>query len=188
MKIGKLLYGLSVIFVAVLIIGCATSGGSSGTSWKRVRMVDEVIGKWEGSVNITVPENHGSNIPETSIEVSVFIEYLKGDIEVTGGMKVDMNRFLSDWANVDSIRMVGITKDLLWEVLVEEFEKDDSMVVGGKYYITADLSGSVDEFLIDSAGYFMINDSQTQLKMVFNQAVSFGFGDTGFKEIVLNRK
>jgi len=188
MKIGKLLYGLSLVFVAVLIIGCATSGGASGASWKRVRLIDDVVGKWEGSVHITVPENHGSHIPETSIEVSVFIEYLKGDDEVTGGMKVDMNRFLTDYANGDGMRQLGLTKDHLWEIMADEFEKDDSMVVGGKYYVISDLSGSVDEFLNDSAGYFMINDSRTQLKMVFNQAVSFGFGDTGFKEIVLNRK
>lgn len=189
MKIGKLINLLSMVFV-ILVSGCATSGDSTGKSgsFKRVSAANELLGKWEGSINVAIPANKKGYIPKSSIEVSVFLEYIEGDEEINSGMKVDMNRFLTDWVNVSEVKAAGLTKDQLWEMLTEEYEEDDSMIVGGKYYITSDLSGPEENFLNDTAGYFAINEGRTQLKLVFNDPIKFGMGDSGFKEIVLNRK
>lgn len=189
MKNCKLVFVLAVI-LAASVAGCATSGNKPENivSWKTITEADEFIGKWEGSINVAIPEDKEGQIPKSSIEVSIFLEYIKNTEEINSGMKVDMNKFLTDWLKIDEIKQAGITKDQLWDFLSEEFHNHDSIEVGGRYFITADLSGTADSFLHDDTGDFYISESRTQLKIVFHEVVKFGIGDAGFTEIVLSKK
>ena len=180
------------VFLALVILlaGCATSKNVTENidSWKAISGVDEFAGRWEGSISVRVPEDKKEYIPESSIEISIFLEYIKNTTEISSGMKIDLSRFLADWENVAEMRQLGITKDQLWEMLSEAFNRDVSIRLGGKYFLTMDLSGTTDEYMSDETAEFFINNKGTRLKIVFSEVVKFDMGDSGFREIILDKK
>ncbi|MDR2596827.1 MAG: hypothetical protein LBC76_05835 [Treponema sp.] len=182
-----------ILIVTFFIFYTAQNGAAdNNTIWKKAESVNDFAGKWEGNNNINIPENTANAIPESSIEVGIFFEYIKGSDEVNANMKVNLDRFLIDWLNVPEIKGSGFTKDNLWEILINEFENniiDDKFSIGDEYYLNYDLSENADVFFFDNTdGDIFLNETGNQVKIVFNKPFSFGLGDEGFTEIILNKK
>jgi hypothetical protein len=173
--------------VAFSFFGCATQSNRADV-WRDAESLDDYVGKWEGSVVLDIPENIEGAIPKTSLEVTISFEYLQGAARVSGSMKMDLAQFLTDWSNMGAIKSAGLSKDSLWVVLVGEFQKNPDFTVGGEYFVMQDLSGDVGSFFSDESGKIQINGSGNQLKLIFSEALSFGMGDTGFTEIILDKK
>jgi hypothetical protein len=186
----KAVFNIIVISLfAFCFFGCATQGSKTGAEvWRDVKSPNDFVGKWEGSIVQGIPENPDSFMPETSIEISIAFEYIQGADMVNGIMKVDLAQFLTDWSNMSLLKPAGITIDSLWDVLLEEFSKTDEIDVGGEYFVTKDLSDKANTFFTDEAGKLQINESGNKMKLVFYEAVSFGLGDSGFTEILLDKK
>jgi hypothetical protein len=182
----------NIIFVslfAFFFFGCATQGNKTKAEvWRDVKSTNDLVGKWEGSIIQGIPENPDNFMPETSIEISIAFEYVQGADMVNGIMKVDLAQFLTDWSNMGILKAAKLTIDDLWDVLLEEFSKTDEIDIGGEYFVTKDLSDRPDTFFADAAGKLQINESGNKMKLVFYEAVSFGLGDPGFSEILLDKK
>jgi hypothetical protein len=175
-----------ISLVASFFIGCATQGNRAEV-WRDTETPNDFIGKWEGSVVQIIPKNDDNFMPETTIEITISLEYLQDAERVNGNMKVDFVRFLTDWSDVGVIKSSGMTKESLWEILTGEFGKNEEITVGGEYFITQDLSGDVDAMFSDGSK-LQINGAGNRLKLIFPEAVSFGLGDSGFSEVILNKK
>jgi len=182
---------LNVIFVFfgyLCFIGCATQNNRLGEVWNEIESIDDFIGTWEGSVVSYIPRNAENSMPESSVEISIVFEYKDGSERVDSTMKVDMDRFLNDMVNMLGA-VSGYTKDGLWALLVQEFEKNETTTIGGKYFVFMDLSDDAREFLSNNAiGKFQINKNKSQVRFLYYEAVTFGLGDTGFKEIIFHKK
>jgi hypothetical protein len=182
-------YIIIISLFAFCFFGCATQGNKAGAEvWRDVKSPNDIVGKWEGSIVQEIPENPDNFMPETSIEISISFEYIQGANMVNGIMKVDLAQFLTDWSNMGILKASGLTMDSLWEVLLGEFAKTDEIDVGGDYFVTKDLSDRPETFFADDAGKLQINGSGNKMKLVFYEAVSFGLGDAGFSEILLDKK
>jgi len=184
---------LNVIFVFcgyLCLVGCATQNNrlNEGEVWNEIGSINDFIGKWEGSTISYIPRNVENSMPESSLEVSIVFEYIDGSEKVNSFMKMDMDKFLTDWVNMLGV-VSGHTKDSLWELLVKEFEKSETIIIGGKYFVLIDLSDNARNFLSnDAAGKFQINKTKDKVRLVYYEVVTFGLGDTGFKEIIFNKK
>jgi len=185
----KWIYKFALVLI-VLMAGCATSNKKSekADSWNKVNSANEFIGTWEGSASVLIPENRDEYVPGSSIDVSIFLEYMGNTNAVNASLKKDMNRFLTDWVNVNEIKQMGIAKDQLWEMFLSGPNKDNTVTDVGNYFMVSDLSGTADDFLHEKKGAFFINGNGTQLKMVFHELVEFGMGDSGITELILNKK
>jgi len=180
------------VLITILFICYAVQNGAAdnNTIWKNAESINDFVGKWEGNNIITIPENAANAIPESSIEVGIFFEYIKGSDVVNASMKLNLNRFLTDWSNVPEIRVNGFTKDNLWEFIISVLGvMDDKFSMGGEYYVNYDLSEKADVFFFDNTdGNILINGTGNQIKLSFNKPVSFGLGDEGFTEMILSKK
>jgi hypothetical protein len=183
--------GIFVFLAVIFFTCCVTQNGRTDdiTIWKNAESVDDFIGKWEGSINILIPRDAANVIPKSSMEVSIYFEYIKGSDEVDGAMKMDLNKFLTDMLNLSEVRRSGLTKDGLWEFFIDEFENMDNFTIGGKYYVNYDLSDRADTFFFDNTeGEILINETRDKVKLVFYEALSLGIGDEGFTEIMLYKR
>jgi hypothetical protein len=183
--------GIFVFLAVFFFIFCAAQNGGTDdiTIWKNAKSVDDFIGKWEGSINILIPGDAANIIPESSMEVSIYFEYIKGYDEVNGAMKVDINKFLTDMSNLSEVRRSGLTKDGLWEIFINAFESMDNFTISEKYYVNLDISDSADTFFFDNTGgEILINETREQVKLVFYEVISLGIGDEGFTEIMLYKR
>jgi hypothetical protein len=181
---------LIIFFAAFFFFGSATQSTGMGGDriWRDVQSPNDFIGKWEGSIIQDIPKDKDNIIPQSYMEITVSLEYIQNAQKVNGYMKVDLGQFLTDWANMDVIKIAKITKDDLWEIIMWEFEKFGEIEIGGEYFVTQDLSDNPDTFFSDNAGKLQIHESGKQLKILFFEALSFGLGDTVFTEIVLDKK
>ena len=187
----SILNGIFTFFGILFFIGCSTQNNQIKRNelWYDIGSIDNLIGKWEGYRSVDIPKNEENLIPKTSIEISISLEYIKGSKEVNVSMKIDLNRFLNDWLNIEEIKETGITKNELWEILFQEFEKIEGYTIGGRYYINYDLSDNAETFLSNNSdGEFKINDTCDKIKLIFYKAMSFGLGDSGFNEMILQKK
>ena len=179
-----------VFFGYLCLVGCATQNSqiNKGEVWNEIESIDDFIGKWEGSAVAYIPRSVENSMPESSLEISFVFEYIDGSEKVDSTMTVDMDRFLTDWVKMLGV-VSGYTKDSLWELLVERFEEEEVIIIGGKYFVLMDLSGDARKFLAnDAAGKFQINTDKNKIRLIYYEAVTFGLGDTGFKEIIFNKK
>ena len=179
-----------VFFGCLCLIGCATQNSqlNKDGAWNEIESINDFIGKWEGSAVSYIPRNAENSMPESSLEVNIVFEYIDGSEKVESTMKMDMDGFLADWVKMLGV-VSGYTKDSLWELLVEQFQKEAKLIIGGKYFVLIDLSEDAKKFLSnDVAGKFQINKSKNKVRLVYYEAVTFGLGDTGFKEIIFNKK
>jgi hypothetical protein len=174
-----------VSLVAFCFIGCATQSNNTAIEvWRDVESGNDVVGKWEGSIIIDIPQNDEVFMPETSVEVTIFMEYIRDADIVNSYMKMDFARLLTDWSNMQTVKLAGLTKEDLWEAMVEGLESE-GVNIGGEYFVKQDLSDNVDTFFSDEAGKLQINTSGNKLKLVFYEAVTMGLGDSGFTEITM---
>ena len=176
-----------VLFGVIFLFGF--SQAAANENWRDLSSINDIIGKWDGYKILEIPQNYDMYLPKTSIEVSVTFEYILGSKDVIGNMKIDMNRFLTDWSNIPEMLFIGFTKDLLWELLLSEIGDFTEFTVGGKYFFNFDLSSDVHRFFeTDIYGKIQINGNGTKLRILFLDEVSFGLGDDGFNEIVLDKR
>jgi hypothetical protein len=173
--------------VAFSFFGCATQSNRADV-WRDAESLDDFVGKWEGSVVLDIPENVEGAIPKTSLGVIISFEYIKDAPRVNGSMKMDFSQFLTDWLNMPAIKEAGMTKAILWGALAGEFEKNPDFTVGGEYFVMQDLSGDAGSFFSDESGNVLINASKNKVKLIFFETLSFGLGDEGFTEIILDKK
>jgi hypothetical protein len=155
--------------------------------WEPVTAVPQLAGHWEGSTEAGIPRNRELGLPKSSIAIMITLEYTHDDPQIRITLTVDLDRFLTDWTKMDTIRDQGFTKDSLWALMVAQFEAQETLTVGGNYFIIADLSVQAADAIIapDADMSMLINPSGTQLRLVFNEKVSFGLGDEGFQEMTL---
>ena len=185
----KKLFLLSLIMV-FSFIGCATQGSvqKDSEAWNSIKSTDDCRGKWEGKVVSYIPKNEKQYIPSSSLTVYIYFEYPYNSNHVESYMKVDFNDFLSDWAGVDEIKNAGFSKESLWELLAKEFAEQEEFSNIDNYSVMYDLSDSADSFFSDSqSGKFQINNNKDKVRMIFNTALSFLPGDSGIKEIILEK-
>ena len=180
------------VFIFFILYAAQISAADNNTIWKKAESINDFAGKWEGYNIVAIPRNTANAIPESSIEVGIFFEYMEGSDNVNADMKVNLDKFMTDWSNVPEIKWSGFSKDNLWEVIINEFEDnniDDKFSISGKYYLNYDLSEKADVFFFDNTdGDILLNETGNQVKMVFNKPMSFGLGDEGFTEIILDKK
>ena len=188
-------YYLFVILIVFVLIGCSTQNNKTssneslqGKLWYEISSLDQLIGKWEGSRNVRIPKNEENFMPDSEIDIKMSIEYVKGDEKLVFNMEIDMNRFLTDCMEMDSIKEAGLSKDYLWESIIETFDEMDGFSVGGNYFVNYNLFFDEEEiFIEDSDENFVINADGDTIRITFSEAVSFGLGDEGFNEIILNK-
>ena len=192
----KLKLFLCSILGIFIFIGCSTQNNKTssneslqGKLWYEINSLDQLIGKWEGIRNVRIPKNEENFMPDSEIDVRMSIEYVKDAEKLIFSMEIDMNRFLTDCMDMDSIKEAGFSKDYLWESIIATFEKMDDFSVGGKYFVNYNIFFDAEEILLkDSDEDFVINADGNTIRMTFSEAVSFGLGDEGFTEIILNKK
>jgi hypothetical protein len=137
---------------------------------------------------MSIPANAEAGLPKSAMGVSIILDYADGAPQVKATMRVDMARFLDDFARTDAARAQGITQDMIWAMMEEQFSQQQGITVGGKYFLLGDISDTPEQMLgADSDTILEINAEATQLRLVFHESLSFGLGDAGFKEIVLNK-
>jgi hypothetical protein len=179
----------------LFFIGYATQNSTAqnnimdlAENWGNVKSINNFIGKWEGNIIQDIPRNNKDFIPNSSIETSVFLEYVQDSEVVNAYLKIDMEKFITDWSRVPQVKQAGFTKEKLWRSLVNEFKKD-KFTIGENYSLILDLSEKANTFLSDSSvGQFQINETGNKIKLIFDEIVTFGLGDSGFNEIVMNKK
>jgi len=165
------------------------SQAAANENWRDISSINELIGKWEGNRVVEIPRDTEMFIPKSAIEINVTIEYVRGSKEVNGSMRLDMNRFLTDWLNIGEIKMLGFTKDFLWELFVDALTALDDFTIGDNYTVFYDLSSDADDFFQNNSdGDIQINGNGNRIRLLFFDTVSFGLGDEGFNEIVLDRR
>jgi hypothetical protein len=176
-----------VFFGCLCLVGCATQSQlNKGEVWNEIESIDDFIGEWEGSVVSYIPRNAENSMPESSIEITVVFEYIDGAERVESTMKMDMEKLLTDLEKMLGV-VSGYTKDSLWELMVTQFEEE--AIIGEKYFVLMDLSDDARKYLAnDAAGKFQINKSKDKVRLIYYEPVTFGLGDTGFQEIIFNKK
>ena len=188
-----------VAFLAgmVLICGMAQNASANDTeNWHEPASEDDFIGRWEGHVVMQIPRNPEAFIPETSLDLSIFLEYTKNAGTVNDNLKltikVDVDRMLTDWLNEPLIKMMGLSKDDLWAFFIEgmDLHEETANMTAEKYYLSYAMSMSgIDALNNDiSLGILLINDNKTKIKLIFTGGLSLGLGDEGFSEIILDKQ
>ncbi|GHV18575.1 hypothetical protein FACS189493_8040 [Spirochaetia bacterium] len=184
-RVNALVFVLMILLTGVAAIDHGSAQTRSDT-WKKVTDVEEIAGSWEGSIKALIPGGEpNTGVPSSSITVTITLDYVKNGEQVTVIMKVDLDQLLTDLLKTDMIRDAGYTKDNLWDLLVLEFNQSDGLTIDKNYTLYSDISEPADDF-IDDETEFALNG--TSLRLTFNEPVVFGLGDTGFTEIVLNRR
>ena len=179
-----------LVFICFFYVSCATQGNRANRpeSWNVINSPDDCVGKWEGSYTSSIPRNVETLMPQSSIEMTVFIEYERGAARVNSNMKMDFDKFVTDWANTPEMEQAGYAKDGIWDLLAGEFV-NLGFIVGGKYFIYTDLSDDAGTFFsADAHGVILINDRGDKLKISFSEPISFGLGDAGISEIILYKR
>ncbi|MDR1908588.1 MAG: hypothetical protein LBQ35_01555 [Spirochaetaceae bacterium] len=157
-------------------------------AWRQVTQASELIGRWEGAVEVTIPASAEAGLPKSAIGVGISLDYDHGAPQVKATMRVDMARFLGDFARTDAARAQGVTQDMIWAMMEEQFSQQQGITVGGKYFLLGDISETPEQMLGPGSDVTLeINREAAKLRMVFREFISFGLGDEGFREIVLDK-
>jgi hypothetical protein len=165
--------------------GAALEYADAGDSWKQITQAPDLAGRWEGSVDVAIPYNPETGFPQSSLTISMVLDYEPVASGVKLTIKADLDRFLTDWANVDGLKGLGITKDILWMQIERQFQED---ITTGRYFVIVDISDSVENLLAaDSGMTIQMNQAKTRIHFLLDEAFSFGIGDEGFREIFLDK-
>jgi len=186
------------VFLAFLLICICARGvlAQTNTNWRVAEFDGDFIGRWEGRVRIPIHEDREAMMPESSIDLTLFLEYLKYQGSESANfrvsMKLDMEKFFNDFLNLPEVRSFGFTLETLWELFISDFKSMDALGSGigvQKYSISYSISESVDEFYNNSTmGTIFLNDDNTRMKLIFNEAIDTDFGGDGsITEIILNK-
>ena len=183
---------LAAVFAFVLVTNAFVQ--TRNEVWNDIASINDIVGKWEGSVVQKIPGNRQELIPDSSIEIIIYFDYVRNSKKIDITLKVDMGKFLSDWLKMDEIKALGLTRDDMWDLFLETINYYDEISDVGKYYIAMKMTMDVNLAATDSSffssdeGEFKINAGKNKLKLIFFEAISFGMGDSGFNEVILNKK
>ena len=186
-------------FLAAVFLICHAAQGviAQDAQWRKVESDNDIAGRWESEFTMNIPANKDDMIPETSFSVYMLLDYVKAAANKASAFKVtlkmDIEKFLIDYANMPELRMIGLSKDSLWEIFIDgmksALESSGEQVIVEKYYLSYTVSASIDEFLDDSArGQIFINKEKTKMKLIFNEPLSLGLNDEEIREIILTKK
>jgi len=175
-----------IAFVVFLICFTAAIGAQD---WRIISSISDLEGRWEGSFNMDVPASPGDFIPKSSInfKMNLFCTSSNYMFEIS----IDFEKLLDDFLDMPEAKGIGVTKELLWMVLVSAIE-DQTKSSGFNfstdgYTINMNLSGDSSDLISDSDEYF-INESRNMIRIVFNEKMTLGLGDEGISEIILNKR
>lgn len=191
----KSLTALFAILASIFFCFTTVQAGDDG-SWRQVNPYDDIIGKWEGTKTIAIKDE---DMPESSLNMTLSFECIKhsnDSMSATINMRIDLDKFLTDFLNSDpAMETLGIQKDDLWEQFLEAKPQFDNeyTITTGKYYINMFIadSGKIavgsNKTAIDDFNLW-INADKSQIKIIYDEPFSFGLGDEGIKELILDRK
>ena len=173
------------LIAAFFIFGLISQTFVWGQQWRNLNSQNELIGTWEGSIDIPIPFDE-SGFPEILMGVTLTIELPRGSNTVTMTGKMDMSNFLD--VLVASPDLGGLfTKDQLWAIISMEAANSSEYSIGNDYSIIFKISEPVSEFFSSDANV-QIDSSGNRIKIVFAEQLTFNFGDAGIGEIVLTKK
>jgi hypothetical protein len=133
-------------------------------------------------------------IPKSSMEIITIFEYSINtktqDADFKFFMRIDIGKFLDDFLKFPELKILGISKDYIWDIFAMAFSSMDELsgynVVVKKYYFEFSLNGKNDELVNDSSqGQILLNSNKNKMKWLFNSDISFDLGDDGFRELIL---
>jgi hypothetical protein len=180
---------LPVVLLIFLVLKPGPAALYAEDGWEKVNAAEEIAGDWEGSLDIAIPRNPGLGLPKSVININITLRYVLYEQLVHLAMRLDLDRFLTDWANLDTSTEQGLTKDFFWALLEAQFKTQAQITVGGRYFIIANLSEPpASMFSGNEQDTILIDLLHTRIRIQFHETVSFGLGDKGIEEITLYRK
>ena len=185
-----------IAFLAGIIFICGITQNAAAddiVNWHEPESDDDFVGIWVGHIVMQIPGNSEASMPESSLDVSFFLEYTKDTGNLKVNIRMDVDRLLTDWSNEPLIKQYGLTKDALWELFFAEIISGDEAenITMEKYYVSYNISvsGGVDALNYESSfGQVLFNDDKTKIKLIFYDGLSLGLGDEGFSEIILDKQ
>jgi hypothetical protein len=185
------------IALAIFLFAFSFPLNADNVNWITPVSDEDFLGRWEGRFSMDIPQLPGVNIPRTGVDVVFNIEYTK--TPAAGGIFLinwafDMERFLDALLSTPEMKALGLSKNALWDLMIAdinvdsgEFAKYDITVK--RYTVSMTETETTEEFMEDtSGGEVLISEDRTQIKLVFNERITLGFGDEGFSEVILHRR
>ncbi|MDR2516723.1 MAG: hypothetical protein LBC88_05000 [Spirochaetaceae bacterium] len=179
---GRILFVSAVLFLAA---SCATAPG--GASWRRVRTGTALEGKWTGNVTVMIPANPHQGIPATSFAITLELAVEPGSTEAAMTLTVNFEQFLDDLAAQPEAQEQGLTKQVLWTMLGQGFTRFEFTVTEDYRIIAAETEPVEDVIGGESVQSIEMSGDGTRLRYTLREPISFGIGDEGFKQIILNK-
>jgi hypothetical protein len=175
---------MRAVFFALFFFSLCAAGSAQDGSWRTVDSAADLLGSWEGTENLQIPENQEGLIPASFLKLVVKLICTKDDATIL--LEMDFTQFFTDLTALPQVKETGISKEALWEFVASQFlEMYPGMSIQG-YSITYQQVETVETFLNDDS--LMINNRRNRLKIVFPVPVNLGLGDAGLPEIVLVKK
>jgi len=176
---------------AVLLICCAVQGAFANDTWTKPTSANDITGIWEGNLSIGISRNPLAMIPESSIKLDVTLDCREAASRTNASVhftaRMDFNKFMDDFTNQPEIRLFGVTKEVLWEMLVSEMK--DENITYGKYYLIFTQSEYVDEFFLENSNeQILLNNDKTKMLLNIDFDLSMGFGNDDNSEIILTKR
>ena len=166
-------------------------------NWRTVENASDIIGRWEGSMIVPLPSGSiDEMLPDSSMDVIFAADFSRtanaNRLLFAFEIVVDLDKFLDDLLRIPEVKILGISRDTFWELFAAElssFSIPDLDIVVKKYSIGFMMSEEVEDSSMDfSQGYMLINNERTMIKLIFEEELSFGLGDEGFRELVMHKR
>ncbi|MCL2208638.1 MAG: hypothetical protein FWC19_04765 [Treponema sp.] len=172
--------------IFIFVVFFLSQGIVWGQQWETAS-IQNLPGNWEGDLNIPIPRDTSAYIPASSIKCIFSLDYTKDSSDVFFIMNVDVDKFLTDWANVNEVRRRGLKKNDLWKSIADQFRSGKKgITVGKNFNLLYNMSLPANEFFINNS--LQIDEQGNKMKIIFPEPISFGLGDKGFNEIFLDKK
>jgi hypothetical protein len=163
-------------------------------NWRRFDSVNDLVGRWEGNLTVDIPEKLNEMVPKTSMDVRTIFEYSKNTMlqntDFSLYMRIDFEKFLDDFLKFPEFKMLGLSKDVIWDVFAQNLSSMDELpdynIVIKKYYFEINYDGRIDELVNDSSrGQIFLNSEKNQMKWLVNSAVALNLGNEDFMDLIL---
>ena len=173
--------------LALTVIFNAGANAQSTETWSQITSVSTIAGRWTGSLDMEIPQNDATGIPNSIMKFSISLEYALSNKDVIIEMQIDFNQFLNDWVKVPAMVELKVTKDQLWNMLKELLKNflEEDVSFDNNYKLSYFMNFEADSF--SGSDNFRINQDRTKIKLIFDDPVSFGLGDEGFTEMILTK-
>ena len=172
-----ILLALPVLFFALVLTGCDSGGGSSG-SWSNITSLNQVDGTWSGSHSQTVTIREFLELNGETWDPSYQALYGNMNVKMERSMTMTINPTTSMCNGIESqtVTFIGGNTDIIWPALKSEFtglgvtfnDANHSILYTGTYNypITASDFSTV-----------QINEKGTEIRIPLSD---LGFTDSGY--------